>query len=194
MQPAIKLTPLSQLRIRQASEEDLTLLEWEGEFTHFRRLFADAYHMAELGKGLIWISVAENGFLIGQLFVSLSGGRPELSDGKTRAYIYGFRIRPSFRRMGVGGMMMHTVEADLAGRDFQWITLNVANDNLPARRFYERFGYRVTASDPGIWSYLDDQGIRRNVHEPSWRMEKLLSNLDGVGMGRTEHPFDDFKR
>jgi len=52
--------------------------------------------------------------------------------------------------------------------------LNVSRDNLDARRLYERLGYRVVAGDPGRWSYLDEHGIRHDVNEPAWRMEKKL--------------------
>ena len=32
---------LSRLVIRQAIESDLPAMEWDGEFTHFRNLYAD---------------------------------------------------------------------------------------------------------------------------------------------------------
>jgi ribosomal protein S18 acetylase RimI-like enzyme len=65
-------------------------------------------------------------------------------------------------------------EQDLVQRGFTWAVLNVSRENLDARRLYERSGYRVVAGDPGRWTYLDDHGIRHDVNEPAWRMEKKL--------------------
>ncbi len=165
---------MNQVVIRQANRLDLPSLEWEGEYTHFRRLYADAYNMVEQGNAIIWIAEEDGSGLIGQLFVSLLGNRPELADGVTRAYIYGFRVRPQFRNNGIGTMIMHTVEDDIRERGFRQITLNVGQDNLAARRFYERLGYKVVEPDPGRWSYIDDKGKRRDVLEPAWRMLKDL--------------------
>jgi len=35
--------------IRQAEEKDLVALEWEGEFSHFRHIFSEAYRLRGLG-------------------------------------------------------------------------------------------------------------------------------------------------
>jgi ribosomal protein S18 acetylase RimI-like enzyme len=160
--------------IRQADKDDLANLEWNGEYTHFRRLYADTYLMVELGKAVIWIAEIDGSGLIGQCFVSLKGTRPELADGIVRAYIYGFRVQPHFRNQGIGRRIMHTIEDDLKKRGFRQVTLNVGKDNHDARRFYDRMGYIVAGEDPGQWSYIDDKGKRRDMNEPAWRMAKDL--------------------
>jgi len=165
---------MSQVCIRQANKDDLPDLEWKGEYTHFRRLYADTYTMVEQAKAIIWIAETDGNGLVGQCFVSLKGNRPELADGEVRAYVYGFRIQPQFRNQGIGTRMMHVIEDNLRQRGFRQITLNVGQDNLDARRFYDRLGYIIIASDPGRWSYIDDQGKRRDVVEPAWRMVKDL--------------------
>ena len=165
---------MNQVCIRQANKDDLPDLEWNGEYTHFRRLYADTFLMASQGQAILWIAELKSSGLIGQCFVSLKGNRPDLADGITRAYIYGFRIRPEFRNHGIGRMMMHTIEDDLKDRGFRQVTLNVGQDNPDAQRFYDRLGYIVLGSDPGDWSYIDDKGKRRDVHEPAWRMIKDL--------------------
>jgi ribosomal protein S18 acetylase RimI-like enzyme len=165
----------AQLTIRCAGEDDLAALEWDGEFVHFRRLFAEAYKQTQAGQAKIWIAVIPEDHLIGQVLVSLNGARPELSNGVTRAYIYGFRVKPKYRNRGIGRLMMHTVEEDLLQAGFYIATLNVAHTNPAARRFYERFGYSIVANEPGYWSYLDQHERRQDVYEPAWRMEKELS-------------------
>jgi ribosomal protein S18 acetylase RimI-like enzyme len=163
------------LAIRPATRQDLPALEWEGQYLHFRRMYMDTYQMMEDGRAMIWVGEIPALGIVGQLFVSYKGGRPELADGMIRAYVYGFRVRPAYRNLGIGTHMMHVAEVDLWERGYHLITLNVARVNHAALRFYERLGYHIVAADPGRWSYLDHTGCRREVHEPAWRMEKTLS-------------------
>jgi ribosomal protein S18 acetylase RimI-like enzyme len=164
----------SRLQVRQVTQHDLPALEWDGEYRHFRRLYREIYHSACQGKAVLWVADLAPVGLIGQVFVQLDSVRKELADGLIRAYIYGFRVRPPYRSQGVGGQMLQTLEKDLLDRHYSLATLNVGRQNTGARYFYERHGYRVVAEEPGRWSYLDDQGVRREVHEPAWRMEKRL--------------------
>lgn len=165
---------LDRVIIREVERSDLPDLEWNGEFTHYRRLFASAFERARLGLSVLWIATLPDVGLIGQVFVQLTCDRPELADGRKRAYLYSFRVRPQFQSQGLGTRMLRHLEADLIRRGFRSLTLNVAKDNPRARRLYEREGFRVVAHEPGEWSYPDHNGVWRNVVEPAWRMEKRL--------------------
>ena len=165
---------LAQVRVRKANRQDLLRMEWGGELIHFRRIFHDAYVHMQSGTGLIWVAELPIYGLVGQLIISLRSSRSDLSDGRMRAYLYGFRVKPEFRSQGIGSLMMETVENDLAERGYGLITLNVAQENLNAWKLYENLGYIVVAADEGEWSYHDHTGKRIDVHEPAWRMEKLL--------------------
>ncbi len=163
--------------IRTITQNDLLSLEWEGEYRHFRRLYTEIYQSASRGKAVMWVAELPGKGIIGQLFVQLISARHELADGKERAYIYGFRIKPDYRRQGLGRRMMEIAEDDLCQRCFQKVTLNVARDNPLARRLYEGLGYHVVGMDPGKWHYLDHFGNRCEVNEPAWRMEKKLASI-----------------
>jgi ribosomal protein S18 acetylase RimI-like enzyme len=165
---------IDSVLVRLIRDDDLPALEWDGEYTHFRRLYREIYQSVRLGKALMWVADLPATGVIGQVFVQLDSARKELADGNTRAYVYGFRVKSPFRSLGVGGRMLQTIEGDLAARHFAWVTLNVGRDNPDARRFYERHGYRIVAAEPGRWSYLDEDNQRHEVHEPAWRMEKPL--------------------
>ena len=122
----------------------------------------------------MWVIDLPEYGLIGQLFIQLYGPN-QIQTSKTKyAYIYGFRIRPDYRGLGIGSQFLQSVELDLTRRGFKRISLNVARDNDAARRMYERAGYHVVAPEPGIWSYLDDKGHRKFVNEPAWRMQKIF--------------------
>ena len=165
---------IESLIIRHATRDDLPSLEWDGQFTHFRHLFAQAFHRAEEGEAVLWVAELPPTGLIGQLFVQLESHQTELADGSSRAYIYSFRVQQPYRGAGIGTLLMNNAETDMRKRGYHRITLNVGRDNPDARRLYMRFGYIVVADDPGRWSYLDHNGHRRHVNEPSWRMEKEL--------------------
>jgi ribosomal protein S18 acetylase RimI-like enzyme len=165
---------LERIVVRALTRVDLAALEWDGEYAHFRRLYREIYQSASLGRALMWVADLSQVGIIGQVFVQLDSGRRELADGLTRAYVYGFRVKPFYRSQGVGALMLGFVENDLRRRGFRWVTLNVGRENPNAQRFYERYGYKVVGTEAGRWSYLDDNDQRHQVVEPAWRMEKPL--------------------
>ncbi|MDD5371319.1 MAG: GNAT family N-acetyltransferase [Anaerolineaceae bacterium] len=166
---------LEKVMIRPIQEGDLLSLEWEGQYQHFRRVYAEAYQRTRMGKSVLWVADLLGAGVIGQVFIQLICERLELADGTHRAYLYAFRIRPEYRNQGLGSLILERVETDLRERGFQWITLNVARDNLRAQALYDRKGYRLVAPEPGIWSFQDENGQWRTQEEPAWRMEKYLS-------------------
>lgn len=174
LRPSENTTDPQQVVIRPLLATDLPALEWEGQYSHFRRLFRETYYSMQRGLAVMWVADHADAGIIGQLFVQLNSARPELADGRQRAYIFGFRIKEVFRNQGIGRRMMETVEMDLRQRGFRFVTLNVGKDNPDARRFYERLGYRPIADEPGCWSYLDDDDQIHQMYEPAWRMEKGL--------------------
>ncbi len=165
---------LAMVVVRTVTESDLAGLEWEGQYAHYRRVYADAFERAESGRSVLWIADLPGRGIIGQVFIQLICDRPELADGENRAYLYAFRVRPDYRSQGLGKRMMQVVEADLRRRGFHWVTLNVARENTRARDLYERVGYHVVAPEPGVWSYPDQNGVWHTVEEPAWRMEKWV--------------------
>lgn len=166
--------------VRPVDWSDLPALEWHGEYSHFRNLYQDIYQSSIRGDAVMWLVEYPRQGVIGQLFVQLTSSRLELADGYNKAYIYGFRIFKQYRGQGIGSYMMDIAESDLFDRGFRWVNLNVGKDNLRARRLYERLGYKVVAAEPGRWSYYDDRGIRRQVVEPAWRMNKKISSKTKV--------------
>jgi ribosomal protein S18 acetylase RimI-like enzyme len=166
---------IEKVILRRLRRADLPELEWDGEYTRFRKLYESAFERSQMGQSVLWIAEHPEFGIIGQLFIQLVSDNDELADGSTKAYLYAFRIRPQYRCEGLGTFMMHVAEADLIRRSFKVITLNVTQDNLDAIRLYERCGYKITGPDAGRWSYPDHEGVWRTVEEASWRMEKQIA-------------------
>jgi ribosomal protein S18 acetylase RimI-like enzyme len=164
----------SSLVTRQVTKADLPALEWGDEYQKYRRMYANLYRNTQSGRTLIWIVETPRREMIGQAFVMLKSDEREAADGETRAYIFAFRVKPAWRNRGIGTDLMAFVEQDLRERGFSFVTLNVAKDNPGARRLYERLGYKVIGSKPGIWSFKDHEGNVQHVEEPAWRMMKRL--------------------
>ena len=176
--PLSKIDPF-KLPIRLVQEADLVALEWDGEYQKYRLMYAGIFRRAQQGEILMWVIEDGQQAIIGQAFVMLTSSERDAADGRQHAYLFAFRVRPEWRNRGVGTRLMAFIETDLLQRGFSYLTLNVAKDNPGARRLYERLGYKVIASKPGIWSYRDDQGKVRQVVEPAWRMMKRLRQTRG---------------
>ena len=176
MEPPVSQSPfnLDDLVIRQVTKDDLLTLEWGGEFLKYRRMYAGIFRDSLSDKTLMWIITQPTSEVIGQAFVMLRSADWDSADGKTRAYIFAFRIKPQWRNHGIGTHLMSFIEQDLRDRGFIFATLNVAKDNPGAIRLYQRLGYKIIGSRSGIWSYRDHEGNLQQVNEPSWRMMKKL--------------------
>ena len=89
----------ARVQIRLVEKSDLKALEWEGAYQRFRRIYADVFRRMQQGQAVMWVADLPRYGLIGQVFVQLdSDYRPDLANGKTRAYVHAFRVRPHFRK------------------------------------------------------------------------------------------------
>ena len=165
---------LGYLNIQQVKKEDLADLEWEGEYSKYRRMYASLYRDSQQGRALMWMVETQAHTMVGQAFVLLKSGEMAAADGERRAYVFSLRIKPRFRNQGIGTYLMDFIQGDLRDRGYKFITLNVAKENPDALRLYKRLGYKVIGSHPGKWSYTDHEGKTHQVNEPAWRMMKRI--------------------
>lgn len=166
---------MEDIHIRQAVKADLRVMEWEGAYQRFRGVYADVFARANRGLAVMWVAETVDNGLAGQAFVQLKMTDPNCADGRKRAYLHSFRVRPEIRRQGLGTAIMQHVESDLIQRGFKELTLNVAEDNPGAIRLYQRLGYRILKKISGQWSFYDDQGQLQHISEPGYRLIKKLS-------------------
>ncbi len=168
--PTVRLAV--EVRIRPAEATDLTGLEWFGQYAHYRRLYRDTFHEQQRGQRLMLVADF-NGFPVGQVFLQLQSSRPT-PDNTPRLYLYALRVLDPFQRMGIGTALLDAAERFAVMRRYGWATIAAGKDNPAARRMYERRGYTVCGEEDGDWSYIDQHGRTRYVHEPCWVLEKPL--------------------
>lgn len=172
----IRFTPprrLPDLGIRLATAADLPALEWEGEFAHFRKLFADTFADMQKGRRLMLLAERQR-YLLGQVFIQFRSQAVSLADGRSRGYLYAFRVRPAWQNMGIGTALLEAAENVLLKYGYEYGSLAVAKDNPAALRLYERNGYTIIGEDAGEWTYTDHLGHIQQVAEPCWILEKRL--------------------
>lgn len=158
--------------MRPAIHDDLLKLEWFGQYTHFRTLFARTFHEQQIGRRLMLLAVL-NDFPIGQIFMHLEPAYNSRFGG-SHVYLYAFRVMEMFRGQGIGTWLMDEAEMIASARGHAWITIAVAKDNPGALRLYQRRSYRIYAEDAGQWNYIDHEGRTQYVNEPCWLLEKSL--------------------
>lgn len=161
-------------RIREATEEDLLGLEWEGEYSRYRQLYQKSMKDARKGRRILLVSEAEEK-LIGQIFIQLYTIPSDPLRLPATGYLYSFRVRPEYRNMGIGTSLVRNAEKKLLQLAFRRVLIGVAKENRDARRLYERLGYKILAEDPGEWSFIDDKNSEHLVHVPTYIMEKILT-------------------
>jgi ribosomal protein S18 acetylase RimI-like enzyme len=163
-------------RIRAIEETDLPALEWDGEYTHFRAVFRQAFLDMLAGSRLLL--VLENiprRILVGQIFMQFNSSDIRFADGFGRGYLYALRVKTAYQRQGLGTQLIRSAEDALIALRMRMASIGVAKENPGARALYERLGYRILVDLPGEWSYVDHTGRVCQVVEPAWLMEKQLS-------------------
>ncbi len=165
------------VRVRTAEESDLPALEWDGEYTHFRRVYRQAMREAQRDRRLIYLAET-TGEIVGQIFVHLHSIWKTTFGGAKAGYLHSFRVKPDFRNQGIGSRLLETAEGALVERGYSRAVISVAKVNRRARGLYLQRGYNVYTEDPGEWAYVDHRGKLKRVSEPAYVMVKTLRSVD----------------
>jgi ribosomal protein S18 acetylase RimI-like enzyme len=158
---------------RPAERTDLSKLEWGGEYTHFRRVFQQAFGDQRNGQRLMLIADMNN-YPIGHVFIQFESYDDSSDSTGKRGYFYSLRVMTPFQGRGLGTALIHEGERLLREREYESVSIAAAKDNPGARRLYERLGYKVYMEDSGRWNYVDHEGRVRHVYEPCYLLEKFF--------------------
>ncbi|MFL5869753.1 MAG: ribosomal protein S18-alanine N-acetyltransferase [Solirubrobacterales bacterium] len=99
------------------------------------------------------------------------------------AHITTFAVHPSWRRQRLGERLLLAVLDIAMARDAREATLEVRLSNLPARRLYEKYGFRPVGLRPRYYSDNNEDALIMTT-EPldgarmTARVERLRTELD----------------
>ena len=157
------MTETSSVTIRRVRKSDLPALEWDGEYTHFRKVYQHSFKEAERGDRILLVAESKDE-LIGQIFIHLHAVNLGTKLSEPTAYLYSFRVRQAFRGRGVGTMLLSHAEEILREMGFRIAVIAVSKTNDRALDFYQKWGFSIFREDAGRWSYIDHQGRLQQVH------------------------------
>jgi ribosomal protein S18 acetylase RimI-like enzyme len=156
------------VRIRRCREADLPLLEWFGAFTHHRQIIRDAYRLQKQHDVVMLVADCEH-FPVGQVWLDLRQRR-----GHVAPSVWALRVYEPVQRRGVGTLLMQALERVARERGKPLLELSVEKHNDPARRLYERLGWRLIGQRAGNYAYHTPAGLREVVSLDEWVFVKQL--------------------
>jgi len=75
-------------------------------------------------------------------------------------HLLNFTVSPGFRRRGIGNMLLKNAIEELKHlKPGTKLTLEVRRSNIPAIKFYEEFGFKVTGSRKKYYQKPEDDAI-----------------------------------
>ena len=150
------------VRIRQAREDDVTVLEWWGQYFAHRRAIEATYEAHDRSEAMMLVAEV-NGYPAGQAWI-------DLSRGNGAAAIWAVRVFPLLQGCGIGAKLMEAAERALIERGFDCAELTVEKKNAAALRFYERHGYELAGAERGCSTYCPPGGDPVTESQDQWLM------------------------
>ena len=165
---------LDHVTIRLIKEADLPALEWDGEYTRYRKVYQEVWRNSQRGISLPYVAETPEDGIIGQVFLTRKDPNPSYSPRSRYFFLSSFRIKPVFRDRGLGDRMIRLCFQEARNHRLRDIFLNCSSDNDRARRFYEKHGFRIVRLDEGKWSYINPEGLVVTERQSAYLMRKTL--------------------
>jgi [ribosomal protein S18]-alanine N-acetyltransferase len=101
------------------------------------------------------------------------------------AHVTTFAVHPAWRRRGIGERLLLAVIDVAVARGAREVTLEVRLSNLPARRLYEKYGFRPVGLRPNYYS--DDREDALIMTTDLLDSERMRTRIAGLraGLGAT---------
>ena len=163
-----------EVNIRLLREEDLPALEWDGEYKRYRRIYREIFHNFQKGISFPLVAETARDGVIGQVFLTRKEPNLKFSAFHRYFFLSSFRVKPQFRKMGVGSRMLELCERHVKQHHLRDIFLNCDVSNHRARWFYLDHGFQVIRIDESDWSFVDDEGFVVTEHQHAYLMKKTI--------------------
>jgi len=108
------------------------------------------------------------------------------------AHITTFAVDPDWRRQGIGERLLLALLDLATGRNAREATLEVRLSNLPARRLYEKYGFRPVGLRPRYYSDDNEDALIMTTEplaapQMQQRIDRLRGALDTADQVREPH-------
>ena len=108
------------------------------------------------------------------------------------AHITTFAVDPDWRRQGIGERLLLALLDLATGRNAREATLEVRLSNLPARRLYEKYGFRPVGLRPRYYSDDNEDALIMTTEplagpQMQQRIDRLRGALDTADQMREPH-------
>ncbi len=134
-----------RVRVRRAHRRDIPEITEIEELAFPKSPYPTYVFLYTLSNNPEGFLVAEvHGRVVGYVIFEV---RRWLNEG----HIVSIAVHPEHRRCGIGTILMREAERRIRERGCDVVRLEVRESNFPARRFYERLGYRVERREPGYY-------------------------------------------
>ncbi len=165
---------LDRVRIRLIREADLPELEWNGEYSRYRKVYLEVFRNSQKGISFPYVAETDEDGIIGQVFLTLKEPNPSFTGHSRYFFISSFRIKEPFRSRGLGALLLQVCEKEVRAHRLRDIYLNCSTDNNRARHFYERHSFRIVRIDEGNWTFVNEEGLVVSEKQSAFLMKKTL--------------------
>ncbi len=147
-----------EIRIREIDSSHIAGLIQIAEDTNLNRWTA-AHYLDELKNTdaiMLRLESLENetvGFIVGRIVPSLD------NEAAADAEIYNIGIDPRFQRMGCGQTLIEAFMTACRKRHVEKVWLEVRVSNEPARRIYEKNGFRAVSTRKAFYTDPTEDGV-----------------------------------
>lgn len=158
-----------QLIYRLCTEADLPALEWMGLFTTHRQIIRTTFEKQQQGNVWMVLAVA-SGFPVAQVWIDAAERGSILCPR-----LWAMRVFPPLQGAGIGTELLLHTETFARDRGAHELEIGVEPDNVGARRFYARLGYRrvghvVEAAEHETDEQRQRAGIEQELLRKSLRL------------------------
>ena len=165
---------LDQVNIRLLREEDLPALEWDGEYTRYRKIYQEVYRNLARGISFPYVAETAEDGIIGQVFLTRKDPNPAYAGRMRYFFLSSFRIKEPFRDRGLGNRLMEICFRQTREQRLRDIFLNCASDNVRARKKKKKHGFRIVRFDEGNWTYVNHEGLVVSEKQSAYLMRRTL--------------------
>jgi ribosomal protein S18 acetylase RimI-like enzyme len=142
---------VQQLAIGDLRPDEVAELAWSGNPAHLRSVAA-ALERAAQGLEDYLVVRASTGQPIAKLRIDYT------SEADTGLFSQ-LATMEQLQGLGIATMLIGTGEQRVRAQGLAFAALGVEDDNLRARRLYERLGYQAAGRQHASWEYEDDNGV-----------------------------------